>query len=291
QLNFAIAVLSIFTVVASAGMNRIVIRETVSAIGDEAKKSEVVSTVFFIRLVFSAAIFLILFFYISLLYEGNQAALLVVLLSILLNPFDVVDLHQQGVAQVKKISLIRSIVFVVISLLKILFVVYQASYFYFFLFVLVEHFLVATLIYLYAYLQYGVSFISTSRFSKVRALSFLTESWPEILAGASAILFMRLDQVMLKFVVGEESVGVYSAAVRISEAWYFLPAAIVAASFPKIVQLKDGWPDKYLDAVLVLFSILVFMTISAATFFIATSDFIIFLIYGDGFKESSLVLK
>src|SRR5690606_22009013 len=103
QLNFAIAVLSIFTVVASAVMNSIVIRETVSAIGYEAKKSEVVSTVFFIRLVFSAAIFLILFFYISLLYEGNQAALLVVLLSILLNPFDVVDLHQQGVAQVKKI--------------------------------------------------------------------------------------------------------------------------------------------------------------------------------------------
>jgi PST family polysaccharide transporter len=49
------------------------------------------------------------------------------------------------------------------------------------------------------------------------------------------MLYMRIDQIMLGQMVGNETVGIYSAAVRITEVWYFIPMAIVASVFPSII--------------------------------------------------------
>ena len=37
------------------------------------------------------------------------------------------------------------------------------------------------------------------------------------------MIYLRIDQVMLGNMVGSEELGNYSVAVRISEAWYFIP--------------------------------------------------------------------
>lgn len=62
------------------------------------------------------------------------------------------------------------------------------------------------------------------RFNQGRAIKLLRESWVLILGGMAVSLYMRIDQVMLAQMLpgadGDAAVGVYSAAVRLSEAWY-----------------------------------------------------------------------
>ncbi|MGP4846111.1 flippase [Marinobacter sp. 1Y8] len=291
QLNFAIAVLAIAIVIASVGMNRIVPREVVGSINNELQRSEIVSTAFFIRLAAALLVLMVLFVSVCLFTNQNLTLFFLVIVSILFSPFDVIDLHQQGLARVKGISIIRSLVFIAASLAKISLVLLDANVVWFFALVLFEHGALAVSFYRFIHKKNGKDFLSLQRCKWIRVTSTLRESWPEVIAGLGGILFMRLDQVMLQFMQGAESVGIYSAAVRISEAWYFLPVAIIATTFPKIIQLREESEERYMDAMLMLFSALAGISIAAVVFFQLFSEQVVGIVFGKEFSESALILK
>ncbi len=55
----------------------------------------------------------------------------------------------------------------------------------------------------------------------------LKQSWPLLFSGMAIMIYVRLDTVMLKMMQGDYAVGLYAAATRVSEVWYFIPVAIV----------------------------------------------------------------
>jgi len=57
----------------------------------------------------------------------------------------------------------------------------------------------------------------------------VAESWPLMFANLAVIVYLRIDEVMLRHLVGPAAVGVYSAAVKLSEIWYFLPTALATS--------------------------------------------------------------
>ena len=65
-----------------------------------------------------------------------------------------------------------------------------------------------------------------------RAQILLKDSWALLLSSIAVVVYMKIDQIMLGQMVGDEAVGIYSAAVRVSEVWYFIPTTIVASVFP-----------------------------------------------------------
>ena len=76
------------------------------------------------------------------------------------------------------------------------------------------------------YKKKAVQSILDWRFNSESAKFLLKQSWPLILSAVMVSLYMQIDIVMLK-PLGAKVVGIYSAAARISEAWYFIPVAIV----------------------------------------------------------------
>lgn len=127
-------------------------------------------------------------------------------------------------------------------------------------------------------------------FSIDKAKVLIRESWPEIIAGFGAVLFMKMDRVMLQVIHGSESVGIYSAATRISEAWYFVPVAVVSATFPKIIHLKKKSEIEYYKSIAALSSALVYMALSVAIFFSIFGGDIISIIYGEEYTKSSMII-
>ena len=290
QLNFALATLSVLVVIVNVGLNRIVIRETTAAINDNEMRAEVVATAFFLRLLASLIIMAIVGLGV-VFYAENGSLLLLVLASITLIPFDVVDLHQQGVAKIRGVSIIRTTVFMISAGMKIGIVYLNGSIAWIFALVFVEYFLLALgFLYLTNKIN-GMSFLSFTKFSRYRAVSFLKESWPELIAGFSGVLFVRLDQIMLQLMQGEESVGIYSAAVRISEAWYFFPTAIISVTFPKIVQMKHESESKFLKGLQFLYSTIVAFTVFVCLGMILFSSFVIDLLYGVEYSQSAIILR
>jgi len=115
------------------------------------------------------------------------------------------------------------------------------------------------------------------RITLERAKSLLKDSWPLMLSGIAIVIYMKIDQIMLGQIVGDEAVGIYSAAVRVSEVWYFVPVMIAASVFPAILEAKKRSEAQYYQRLQRLFDLMVWLSVIIAlpmTFFIsANCDF------------------
>src|SRR5690606_23196280 len=69
-----------------------------------------------------------------------------------------------------------------------------------------------------------------------RGRSLLRDSWPLMIAGVAYVLYLRIDQVMLGDIVGSSAVGIYSAAIRVSEVWATVAVIFVSSVFPAIIE-------------------------------------------------------
>ena len=123
-----------------------------------------------------------------------------------------------------------------------------------------------------------------------RAKSLLKDSWPIALSSIAIIIYMRVDQIMLGQMADEKSVGVFSAALRLSEAWYFVPMIITASAFPAILALKLTDGGGYQSRLQVLYDLLSFLSVTVAVITTIFSDYIISIFYGPGFEGAGEIL-
>lgn len=83
------------------------------------------------------------------------------------------------------------------------------------------------------------------RWERPLAGRMLRESWPLLLSGLAVMIYMRIDQVMLAQLRGDTDVGIFCAALRLSEVWYFIPMALNSSLFPALVRSRDLGPKVY----------------------------------------------
>jgi O-antigen/teichoic acid export membrane protein len=90
--------------------------------------------------------------------------------------------------------------------------------------------------------------------------------------------------------LGAEAVGQYAVAVRLSEAWYFIPVAITASLFPAIILVREKSEQRYHQQLQALFDGLVWLAILIAlpmTFF---STYIVEMLFGAQYSQAGDVL-
>ncbi len=73
----------------------------------------------------------------------------------------------------------------------------------------------------------------------------LAESWPLMFASFAVVVYMKIDEVMLRHLAGPAAVGVYAAAARLSEVWYFLPTALASSVLPALLRAKGNDAAEY----------------------------------------------
>lgn len=76
-------------------------------------------------------------------------------------------------------------------------------------------------------------------FDGVVARQLLREAWPLLLSGIAVMLYLRIDVIMLRRMVGEAEVGIYAAATRFTEIWYFLPVALASSALPSLLRARE----------------------------------------------------
>jgi O-antigen/teichoic acid export membrane protein len=104
------------------------------------------------------------------------------------------------------------------------------------------------------------------------------------------MVYMKIDQVMIKNMMSEESVGYYAAAVRLCEAWYFIPVTLCNAIFPAIVNAKNVSEEFYNNRMQKLYDLLTWMAIGIAVPVTIFSGQIIQLLFGNEFSPAAPVL-
>ena len=286
--SYALTYVSIAVSVAALGLDAIVIREIVKT---PKAKDAILGTAFLINLVSS----LIIIGFVTILVnftEDFETALFISILSItvLFTTFGIlVEAFFQAKVLSKYTVYSNTIAFLISSILKIILIYIEVELIYF-AYALVLDSIIISFGYFYIYRAQKLSFLKW-RFDKKIAQMFLKLSLPLLLIAITAYIYTRTDQIMIKHLLGNESVGYYSAAIRVSEILFFVPGVIVASIFPKIVSLREESLEKYLRLLEGLFRGVIWFAIVVAISLSFFSNEIINILYGQEYIESVKILR
>jgi O-antigen/teichoic acid export membrane protein len=95
---------------------------------------------------------------------------------------------------------------------------------------------------------------------------------------------------MIKNMLDSKELGYYAVAVRLSEAWYFIPIALTNSIYPAIVKAKNVSNKFYFNRMQKLYDILAWLAISIAVPVSIFSRDIINIIFGNEFQSAAPVL-
>jgi O-antigen/teichoic acid export membrane protein len=95
---------------------------------------------------------------------------------------------------------------------------------------------------------------------------------------------------MIKNMLGDREAGLYSAAVKLVEVWYFIPMIITQSVFPAIVNAKQVSEELYYKRLQKLYALMVWIGILIALPITFLSNWIIKFLYGQAYLASAKVL-
>lgn len=287
ELNFAYNFALLFVALAPLGLNRILDRELVNW---PKAHTELMSTTFFLTLSGSVAAYCIMLGVAIERNYNNQSIALIAVIGLIaffqINLLYVSLLLSQ--VKGKQLAIATVIALTLSNVLKVVFILIKAPIVYFAIGFVLDWLLLLPLLLLAA--KAHIPLPSIKYFSLDRALSLLRHSWPYILTGIMISLYMKIDAVMIKEMMGDYAVGQYSAASRLSEGVYFLPIAIVASLYPAIVNAKNTSSELYNHRISNLYSLMFFLAIAVALPVSAISPFLIKFLYGTEYSEAAGVL-
>jgi len=123
-----------------------------------------------------------------------------------------------------------------------------------------------------------------------QAKKLLHLCWPFVATGVMITAYMRIDQIMLREMLGERELGIYAAALTLVQAWNIIPATLVASLAPFVARMKSRGEAEYRDALVIIFRFFVIVAFLGAGLTAVVSPWIVGLLYGAEFRPSAAVL-
>ena len=224
--------------------------------------------------------------------ENDQQTLLmigIISVGIMFQSWELVDYYFQSQVQSKYTVWAQTIQLIVVSLCKLALIFWQASLFWFVIVFSIEYVILAIL-YLIMYI-WRVGWFPIRRCNLKYTQKLLKNSLPLLFSTIAIMIYMKIDQIMLKELVGPASVGIYSAAVKLCEVWYQFPVLVAGSYFPVIIAAKGNNSELYYSYLQKLYSFLVWSAIAIAIPTTLFSDWIIHNLYGNEFAKSVVILQ
>ena len=292
DLSFAIAFTGIFAAVGALGLDSFIIREIINK---PEEKNVILGSAFWMRiavnlLLIPTAVLIYSWFRSMAVIKDESLALLIAFcgLASLFKSFNIIDSYFQSQVKSKYVVHVQNICLLISAGVKILLIILKLPVIYFAVALAVDALLLAaglvTIYHRKAHLH-----IRAWQFDTAHAKSLLKKSWPLILSAVMVSLYMQIDLVMLK-TKGSEAVGIYSAAARISEAWFFIPVAIVTSVFPAIIHARKTDIVRYNKRLQNLYDLLIGLSLPVALVISIGANTIINLLYGHQYDGAGLML-
>lgn len=289
QLNYAISFVAIFGFIASLGIDNVLFRDLIK---NPEKKKEILGSAITIKLFGGIASAIIAVLFAIYFTKSDVSKFLIAILSgtLVINAFQIINYEFQARVKSKYPSIIALLVTLILNILKVLVILAGKGVIYLAFILLLESILYA-LFYWFTYEKKIEGKLFEWRFDKNIAISLLKDSWPLIFTSAFALVYSRIDQVLIKNMISAEAVGIYSAAVAIAEIWYFIPNIIVSSLFPAIINAKITSKEIYSSRLKKLTLLLILLSVLVAIPTTIFAPLIIKIIYGSAFISGAIILK
>lgn len=288
SLNYAQSYVLLFSAISTLGLDRVVIRDIVREPQDV---SEILGTALGLRLVAGMATIALPIALMRFLRPNDlQTLWLVAIIACgnLFLAFDVVDLRFQARLQSKYTVFAKDTSFVLAAAAKIVLIKMHAP--------LIAFAWVALADIALGGMNMVIALRLTGQplraltYSTARARQLLRESWPLILSSIAITAYMRIDQMMLGQMKTFAEVGIYAAAVRLSEVWSFVPVAITASVYPALIESRKTDLRLYNERLQKLFYLMTGLAYAIALPMTFVSGPLMSALYGPQFRAAGPVL-
>lgn len=287
-LAYAGAAVSLVGALATLGLDGIVVRDLVRA---PDRAGETMGTALALKAVGGALTMLAALAFVAARRPGDAVAFWVVAATAaatLFSTADVIDFWFQSRVESRYVVLARLGAFLVVAGARLLLVALGASVVAFAAAVAAE----AALGALGLVVAYRVAPARAAgwRASGARARALLALSWPVIFSGLAIAVYMKIDMVMLAEMAGDTEAGVYGAATRVSELWYFIPMAVASSVAPSITAAKAQGEARYYARLEKLFHLLAATALAIAIPMTFLSTPLVRVLFGDAYVAAGPVL-
>ena len=286
--SYAQSFVGLFAAISTLGLDGIVIRELVK----EKNEKVLLGTVFFLKLI--GAFATLVFISIAINFTENESItnilIFIIASATIFQSFNVIDMYFQSIVLSKYIAYANIISQTISLLIKATLILYKAPLIAFAYAVLFDSIILAFW-YIYFFFKYSKFTFFNFRFNRKIAIFLLKSSWPLILSGIVISIYMKIDQVMIKEMLGNKAVGLYAAAVKLSQAWYFIPMLIASSLYPAIINAKEINEKIYYERLQKLYDFMVWISLVIAISMTFLSNWVVELLYGGQYNEAGNVLK
>ncbi|QXC33766.1 flippase [Aeromonas sp. FDAARGOS 1407] len=287
ELAYVLAYLAFFQVVAVLGMDGIIVRDIVK---DKTNAGEILGTAFILRLSAGLCCWCIAITSMGWFNGWQDRSVYITSLagaSLIFQAADTIDLWFQSQSQSRRTVMAKLLAYIIANGLRILLIVNQAPLLAFAVVMSIEFFL-AALALVYAYRKFTCQ--QPWQIFKIRVVILLKESWPFILSGLSIVVYMRIDQIMIKEMLGEAELGIYAAVLPLAMLWTFIPMTISVSLAPMLARVKQQSEQAYLVYLSNIFRGFALLGWVVCIPVATLSNYVVELLFGSEYASGSSVL-
>lgn len=288
-LNYGLAIYGLFNVISNLGLDPLVVRDMAL---DESGEPVILGSGFVLKAVASVVTTIAAIIAAGLLEPGNRVLIeIVALMSIasISQALDVIDFFFQAQTKSRYAVVPRNIVFVLASAARIVAVFLRLDLLAFAWIGAFEVFL-GEIGLAISYLRFRLPLPRWS-WHLGRAKALLSESWPLLVATLMITVYMRSDQILLGRLASKTVVGQYSAAIRLSEIWYTIPAIICASVMPRLLKTREQNPTRYYSRLQRLYESMVLISVALAAITQFVAPLVVRILYGAQFAPAAGILR
>lgn len=287
-LNYAISFVALFSGIATLGLDGIVVRNLLQ---DSENSARIMGTAFTLKLVGAMVLFVVVLatLYLTSHDASTTTMVLVIAGGMLFKSCNVIEFFFQSKVQARLTTISQFFALLVSSSAQLVLIFLNASLIWFAWALVLENVAMGvSLVVMYLKTQ---SRISKWRFTWQLGVNLLRDSWPLALSGLMIMIYMRIDQIMIKEMIDAKALGCYAAAVRLSEAWYFFPMTITASIFPAIMNARKMGSGIYYERLQKLFDLMFWSALAVALPTTFLAEYGITLLYGENYIPAAGVLR
>lgn len=235
--NYCLAIIAIVSFVGNLGLKDILIQELVEK---RSNSERLLGSAFFLLLSSNLIIFILFNIVIQLVYQSDDIAKIIISIisfSFLFKGFNVIHYFFESRIQSKYYVWSNQLSSQLFVILKFVIVFFSLEIFYLAYASLLQT-IIFSLLLLAIFSHKGFGVFRWKLDIKL-SLHLLRRSLPFMFSGILILIYIKIDQIMVRELVSDYEAGIYAVSVKFTELFYVLPTFVYASVYPKLMEIKS----------------------------------------------------
>jgi len=277
-LSYSLSFVTLFSFLSNLGADQSIVVKHLASQNED--KDKILGTAFRLKFCGAGMVLAILAIVTQWMQMDDLAKSMILLISCMFffQSFNVIDAYFQSQVHSKYVALVEFSQCFLSSLVKI-YLIHLNAHVIWFAFIYILDFLFIALGLVIFYRKKELS-IRQWNFDVQLAKKLLKESLPLQCTLLLTSIYMRFDQIIIKSIFDNQTVGYYALAVNLCELWIFIPMAINSSVFPVLINLKKTDENKYYADLQKFYDSMVLLAILIIIFMSIFGKFLVSFFFG-----------